>query len=103
MPGFACSPWLCQRAILPLCFPKLSCFQGSFLIKPLNAAVCLEASRALGFGDVNVHPFGEQEFAPAGICSQKRLAEKFVKVDCEGRQLEVGVHKGGSWRNPCVL
>lgn len=35
-------------------------------------------------------PFGKQEFAPAGFVHKRDLQRRFAKVNCEGRQLEVG-------------
>lgn len=107
MPGFAGFPWLCQRAILSLCFAKLSCLQGELSHKTPECGRCvLAASWGQGCGEVNVHSFGEQEFAPAGFVHRESRAEKFAKVNGEGKQLAAGGgerYLRGCWKGPCFL
>lgn len=59
----------------------------------------LAASWAQDSGDVNVHSFGEQEFAPAGFVQEKKKgsAERLAKVNSEGEQLAAGGGESPFW------
>lgn len=62
---------------------------GSFLIKPLNAAVCLGSLLGSGLWRCKRSiPSESRSLLQQDLLTESR-AEKFAKVNCEGKQLAV--------------